>query len=112
MGLTLALASALFPAGCLGAQPRAFHADRLELVAGHPGDPGTLDGTGAAARLDLPMDLAVDAAGNCYLAEDKAIRKVTSAGEVSSLASGRAGLEPPTRWTDRARTRISTGLRA
>jgi len=38
-------------------------------VAGQPGVYGTSDGTGGDARLQLPQGLAVDGAGNVYVAD-------------------------------------------
>ena len=61
-------------------------------VAGSPGNLGNVDGTGPNARFTYPQGIAVDAAGNVYVAdtENFTIRKVTPAGVVSTLA-GRAG---------------------
>ncbi|MEZ4364381.1 MAG: NHL repeat-containing protein [Kofleriaceae bacterium] len=65
----------------------------LELLAGHIGGPGNLDGTGAAARFAFPLGVAVDSAGNVYVADqgNSTIRKVTAAGVVTTLA-GTAGM--------------------
>jgi sugar lactone lactonase YvrE len=54
---------------------------------------GSQDGAGANARFYSPRAAAVDAAGNSYLVDtgNHVIRKITSAGVVSTLA-GRAGM--------------------
>ena len=61
---------------------------RLSVVAGDPGGSGTIDGTGTGARFNFPNDAVVDSAGNVYVADSESatIRKVTSAGVVSTLA--------------------------
>jgi sugar lactone lactonase YvrE len=49
--------------------------------------PGTVDGTGAAARFTSPSTLATDAAGNVYVvAGPGSIRKVTPDGVTSTIA--------------------------
>jgi sugar lactone lactonase YvrE len=66
----------------------------MSTVAGMFGFCGYQDGTGPSARLGKVSDLAVDAGGNVYVAERSAnsnaggaIRKITPAGVVSTLAS-------------------------
>lgn len=68
-----------------GSQPPTA-APGISLLAGSIGGPGALDGVGAAARFSRISDVAVDAASNVYVADANTIRKVTPAGEVSTLA--------------------------
>jgi hypothetical protein len=65
----------------------------LELLAGDIGGSGNGDGTAAAARFLDPYGVAVDSAGNVYVADrtNQTIRKVTTAGVVTTLA-GTAGI--------------------
>lgn len=60
--------------------------------AGAAGSPGSSDGAGANARFNSPAGLAVDNAGNVYVADmmNHTIRKITADGVVSTLA-GSAG---------------------
>lgn len=61
-------------------------------VAGFPGNPGSGDGIGSGARFNRPTGVAVDSSGNVYVADtnNHTIRKITSGGEVTTLA-GLAG---------------------
>ena len=60
----------------------------VTTFAGSGGVLGDADGTGSAARFQLPSGVAVDAAGNVYVADtlNHTIRKITSAGVVTTLA--------------------------
>jgi sugar lactone lactonase YvrE len=73
----------------------------LRLLAGSPGVPGHVDGTGTAARFNTPVGLSINKAGRLLVADsgNNAIRYVTAAGVVSTytfppdkLMSAPAGL--------------------
>jgi NHL repeat len=65
----------------------------VTTLAGLAGVNGTADGVGGAARFNQPWSLAVDSAGNIYVADawNSTVRKVTSAGEVTTIG-GVAGM--------------------
>lgn len=65
----------------------------VTTLAGSPGQPGTANGTGSEARFNTPFGVAVDGAGNVYVAdsENHTIRRITSAGVVTTVA-GTAGV--------------------
>jgi hypothetical protein len=66
----------------------------VTTIAGTPGASGNADGAGAAARFNHPSNIAVDAAGNLYVADtgNQTIRRITQAGIVTTLA-GTAGVK-------------------
>jgi streptogramin lyase len=64
----------------------------VTTFAGTAGSQGLTNGTGSAARFTDPYGIAVDSGGNLYIADtsNNAIRKITSAGVVTTLAGGGA----------------------
>ena len=68
---------------------RKISTDRIvSTLAGNPNASGFTDGTGSAARFSGASGVAVDGAGNVYVADqsNSTIRKITSAGVVTTLA--------------------------
>ena len=65
----------------------------VSTLAGLAGHPGSKDGIGANARFRNPWGVAVDDAGNVFVADmsNDTIRKITPTGVVSTLA-GQAGI--------------------
>jgi sugar lactone lactonase YvrE len=65
---------------------------QVTTVAGLAGNPGSTDGVGSQGRFNFPEGVAVDGAGNIYVAdaENQTIRKISSSGLVSTVA-GLAG---------------------
>lgn len=76
------------------------------------GTAGNADGAGEAARFDSPQGVAVDAAGNVYVADQNngRIRKLSPQGHVSTLAGGQIS-GPVGVAVDRAGTVYATGGR-
>ncbi|OWW22081.1 hypothetical protein AYR66_23895 [Noviherbaspirillum denitrificans] len=63
----------------------------VTTLAGASGQTGDADGTGSAARFNRPWGIAVDAAGNAYVAdtENYLVRRVSPAGVVTTFAGTR-----------------------
>jgi sugar lactone lactonase YvrE len=67
---------------------RRFTVDgELTTIAGVPGSPGLRDGPGGTALFNFPTDVALDSAGNLFVADSQnhAIRKIDSADFVSTV---------------------------
>src|SRR5437867_67532 len=64
----------------------------VTTLAGLAGSSGSADGTGSAARFNLPFGVAVDGSGSVYVADtyNHTIRQITPGGVVTTLA-GLAG---------------------
>ena len=60
----------------------------VSTLAGLAGQPGSANGTGAEARFQLPLGVAVDGSANVYVADHSncVIRRITPAGVVTTLA--------------------------
>jgi sugar lactone lactonase YvrE len=78
-------------------------AGAVSTFAGQAGSTGDTDGAGSAARFKEPLSIAIDTAGNLYVGEvgNKAIRKITPAGVVSTFAKAQ-GMDPQGIAVDRA----------
>jgi sugar lactone lactonase YvrE len=65
----------------------------ISTLAGSANETGSLNGVGTAARFEHPNDIAVDDAGNVYVADTRnsAIRKISTDGVVTTIA-GLAGV--------------------
>ena len=83
----------------------------ITTVAGYAGK-GSTDGSGSGALFYNPQGVAVDVAGNVYVADtgNNTIRVINTSG-VSSTLAGRAGRERERRRHGHA-TRFSTSRRA
>ena len=66
----------------------------LSLAGGGIGGPGTADDTGATARFNAPRGMAMDGAGNLYVADslNHAIRKIVSSTGVATTVAGSGGV--------------------
>ncbi len=93
-GLALNIAGNLFVADTGNSRIRRVTAARLvTTVAGSAANQSYRDGAGTAAWFNAPAAVALDLAGNLYVADtlNQTIRKITPAGVVSTLA-GLAGI--------------------
>ncbi|MBI3887108.1 MAG: immunoglobulin domain-containing protein [Opitutae bacterium] len=85
-------------------------AGAVTTIAGQAGQRGDTDGVGAAARFSSPNAVAVDRAGNVYVADDRTIRFITPEGAVTTLA-GKPGISGSDDGPDvDTRFRLVTGI--
>ncbi len=84
----------------------------VSTFAGVPGERGSRDGAGPAARFFLIDDIAVDSAGNLLVADagNLVIRRITPDGTVSTLA-GTAGASGTEDGTGSAARFVGNGMR-
>jgi sugar lactone lactonase YvrE len=61
-------------------------AGAVTTLAGLAGARGPVDGAGAAARFVSPGGIVVDGGGNVFVADAQAIRRITPAGDVATIA--------------------------
>ena len=87
-GLSCLMLAACGGGGGGGGTSTPAPAPELQLIAGNIGGAGSLDGSGTAARFQYPSGVALDAAGNLYVAEsgNHTVRRITPAGEVTTIA--------------------------
>lgn len=95
-GVAVDAAGNLFVADSMNSTIRKITPGRVvTTLAGSGRSRGAADGSGAAARFSQPFGVAADGAGNLYVTDSQAntIRRISSAGEVTTLAgqSGAAG---------------------
>jgi sugar lactone lactonase YvrE len=91
-GITIDAAGNLYVADTFNYRVRKVTpAGNVSTLAG--GEEGFADGIGDAAKFDIPTGIAIDAAGNLYVADrgNHRVRKITPAGEVSTFAGGEEG---------------------
>lgn len=86
-------ATTVFPQTLYVDYVRVYALLTVSTLAGQPGSGGNANGAGPAARFDHPADVAVDGAGNVYVADtdNHTIRVVTPAGVATTLA-GQGGI--------------------
>jgi hypothetical protein len=92
LGLILALELPLAALGQTNYTPYTFETLAGLASFGSPGNGLCIDGVGSAARFNNPIGVATDTNGNVYVGDtyNQTIRKITSAGVVTTLA-GQAG---------------------
>jgi sugar lactone lactonase YvrE len=81
-------------------------------LAGYAGNPGSADGTGAAASFSSPAGVAFDASGNAYVADsaNNTIRMVTPAGVVTTLAGSASASGSANGTGSAALFKVPTGI--
>ena len=112
-GITVNSTGIIFVADTANATIRRIGSDgAVTTFAGTASVRGSADGTGTAAMFSMPNGIAVDTAGNLYVADsmNDTIRKITATGVVTTFA-GTAGVSGSTNGNGAtARFNLPTGL--
>jgi RHS repeat-associated protein len=92
--LTSGTAFSLSPTNTGGAIPATAYGQVTTIAGSRFGSSGYVNGIGTAARFKTPQRIVGDGAGNLYVADygNNAIRKVTSAGVVTTFAGSATGV--------------------
>lgn len=87
-GVTRGSDGAMYITEALNHVVRRVSGGSVTLIAGSLPQPGNVNGAASIARFNYPYGVAVDSAGNVYVAETTQVRRITPAGVVSTVASG------------------------